>query len=75
MSKPSLTPEVSLEEEQSFYSVKGRAPSRASENVQHQMKNWQQLDAHQKHTQHREGRDRDERPNPTLMSSHCRAEN
>lgn len=54
MSKLSWTPEVSLEQDCSFDWVKGRAPSRASENVQHQMKYWQQLDAHQSQMRHRQ---------------------
>lgn len=47
-------------------------------------KSWQQLDAHQKQTQQRQGRDKDEKINyikiksisntfPTLRSSYCRA--
>lgn len=71
-------PEVSLEEEESFDRVKGRAPSRSNEKVQHQIKSWQQLDAHQKHNQHT---DEDGKkiykklnPYPAFMSRYCRAE-
>lgn len=56
MSKPSWTPEVSLEEEQTFDWVKGWTPSRASENVQSPEKPWQQLHAHHKCTDQRRGR-------------------
>lgn len=52
-------------------SVNGRAPSSTTENVQRGAKYWQQLDAHQNHTQQRKRQSGGRNKSKSLIRDQC----